>query len=187
MTRDFMKSNLAFMSEREHERDSVDFCVDDIRNHYLDIDPEVEGVVDRISSISKHLTRTFDDTLAKHGLNIGEYKLLSRLVTRSAEHRMSAGDLSRALMLSSGAMTNRIDRMEEAGLVRRMRDPNDRRGVLVEITTAGKKLIDKAVTEQAAKERDVVSVLGAKDLTALNNLLRTVLISLERPDAAATG
>lgn len=166
------------------ERDSVDFCVEDIRQHYVDIDPEVEGVVDRISSISKHLTRTFDETLAKYALNMGEYKLLSRLVTRSAEHRMSAGDLSRTLMLSSGATTNRIDRMERAGLVRRLRDPNDRRGVLVEITPAGKKLIDKAVTEQAAKERDVVSALGGKDLTALNDLLRTVLISLERPNPA---
>jgi DNA-binding MarR family transcriptional regulator len=161
--------------------------VDDIRTRYEDIDPEVEGVVDRISSISKQLTRAFDDTLAQHDINMGEYKLLSRLVTRSAEHRMSAGALSKSLMLSSGAMTNRLDRMESAGLIARVRDPNDRRGVLVEITPAGRKLLDAAVRHQAAKERDVVSVLNAKQLTALNNLLRTVLVSLEQTDVAETG
>jgi DNA-binding MarR family transcriptional regulator len=92
---------------------------------------------------------------------------------------MSAGDLSRALLLSSGAMTNRVDRLETAGLVRRVPDPKDRRGVLVELTERGVELIEGAVTEQAAKEADVLGVLSPKDLGALNDLLRKVLSSLE--------
>jgi DNA-binding MarR family transcriptional regulator len=159
--------------------DSVDFCIQDVVTQYAAIDPQVEGVVDRMSAIDKHISRAFDDTLARHGLSHGEYKLLLRLSTRSAEHRMSAGDLSRALLLSSGAMTNRLDRLESAGLVRRVRDPRDRRGVLVELTPAGKEQIDAAVTEQAAKEIDVLSALSAKELASLNGLLRKVLVSLE--------
>src|SRR4029079_9805153 len=100
--------------------DSVDFCTIDIASQFPQIDPEVEGVVGRLSAINKHISRAFDETLARHGLNHGEYRLLLRLTTRPDDNRMTAGDLGRALLLSSGAMTNRIDRLETAGLVERV-------------------------------------------------------------------
>ena len=159
--------------------DSVDFCTVDIASRFSQIDPEVEGVVGRLSAINKHISRTFDETLARHGLNHGEYRLLLRLATRSEDNRMTAGELGRALLLSSGAMTNRLDRLESAGLVERIRDPRDRRGVLVALTDAGRQTIDGAVTEQAAKEISVMGVLGSNDLKQLNKLLRKVLVSLE--------
>jgi DNA-binding MarR family transcriptional regulator len=159
--------------------DSVDTCIVDITGRFSVIDPVVEGVVDRMATINKHIGRAFEDTLAGHGINHGEYRLMLRLATRSPDNRMSAGDLSRALLLSSGAMTNRVDRLETAGLVRRVPDPKDRRGVLVELTERGVELIEGAVTEQAAKEADVLGVLSPKDLGALNDLLRKVLSSLE--------
>jgi DNA-binding MarR family transcriptional regulator len=159
--------------------DSVDFCIADVVSQYDAIDPEVEGVVDRISAISKQLGRGFEETLSDHTLNYGEYKLLLRLATTTEDNRMSAGDLSRSLMLSSGAMTNRLDQLEKAELIRRLRDPKDRRGVQVELTAKGKAAIDAAVTEQAAKEIDVLSVLSARELSSLNGLLRKVLTSLE--------
>jgi DNA-binding MarR family transcriptional regulator len=159
--------------------DSVDFCTDDITSRYSQIDPLVEGAVSRMSTIGKYLSRAFDQTLADFGLNHGEYRLLLRLATRSDDNRMSAGDLSRALTLSSGAMTNRLDRLETAGLVRRVADPRDRRGVLVELTDEGKRQIDSAVTEQAAKEIDSLAVLKPRELSTLNDLLRKVLVSLE--------
>ena len=159
--------------------DSVDFCISDIASKYDVIDPEVEGVVDRVAAISKHLGRGFEETLSDHGLNYGEYKLLLRLATRSDDNRMSAGELSKALTLSSGAMTNRLDQLEKAELVRRLPDPKDRRGVHVELTDKGRATIDDAVAEQAKKEIDILSVLSARDLGSLNKLLRTVLTSLE--------
>lgn len=165
--------------------DSVEFCIADMTSHYSEINPEVEGVVDRVASISKHLGNQFEETLAKHGLNYGEYRLLLRLATRSAEHRMSAGELSRLLALSSGAMTNRLDRLEAAGLVRRVQDAKDRRSVLVELTAQGVTTIDGAVIEQAAKEIDVLRALTPRELTTLNQLLRKVLVSLEGPSAAS--
>ena len=165
--------------------DSVDVCTTEITSRYAQIDPLVEGAVSRMSTIGKYLSRSFDQTLADYGLNHGEYRLLLRLATRSADNRMSAGDLSRALTLSSGAMTNRLDRLETAGLVRRVADPRDRRGVLVELTDEGRRQIDAAVTEQAAKEIDSLGVLKPRELSTLNDLLRKVLVSLEAADSPA--
>src|SRR3954470_2612734 len=135
MSRDFRWSYALYMKDHAmSDSDSVDFCIGDIASRYDVIDPEVEGVVDRIARIGKFLGTAFEETLAGHGLSHGEYKLLLRLATRSADNRLSAGDLSRALLLSSGAMTNRLDRLEAAGLIRRVPDQRDRRGVLVELT-----------------------------------------------------
>jgi DNA-binding MarR family transcriptional regulator len=166
------------------ESDSVDFCTIDVASRYPQIDPAVEGVVSRISAINKQVSRAFDETLASHGLNHGEYRLLLRLTTRADDNRMTAGELSRALLLSSGGMTNRLDRLESAGLIERVRDPRDRRGVLIALTEKGRTQIDAAVTEQAAKEIDVVSALDAGELEQLNGLLRKVLSSLERAAGA---
>jgi DNA-binding MarR family transcriptional regulator len=91
-------------------------------------------------------------------------------------------------MLSSGATTNRLDRLENAGLVRRVPDPRDRRGVLVELTPVGEKQIDSAVTQQAAKEIDLLSGLAPGELTTLNQLLRTLLSTIEaRPGTPLLG
>src|SRR3954467_2589342 len=103
--------------------DDMEHCVNDMLSRYPQIDREVEGIIDRSAAVQKHLGRIFEETLAARGLNHGEYKLLLRLATRSEEHRISAGELSRMMMLSSGAMTNRLDRMEKVGLLRRLPDP----------------------------------------------------------------
>jgi len=173
-----------YMAERSKRQaaevdDSVDYCIADIASKYDVINSEVEGIVDRVSAINKHLGRGFEETLADHGLNYGEYKLLLRLVTRTEDNRMSAGELSRLLLLSSGAMTNRLDQLEKAEMICRLRDPRDRRGVHVELTDKGRATIDAAVSEQAKKEIDVLSVLTSQEVTTLNQLLRKVLGSLE--------
>ncbi|MFL6238921.1 MAG: MarR family winged helix-turn-helix transcriptional regulator [Actinomycetes bacterium] len=163
--------------------DSVDFCTTDILSRYPSIDPDVEGVVDRLSTIQKHAAKIFEKTLAGCGLNHGEYRLLLRLATRTDDKKMSAGRLSQLLLLSSGAMTNRLDRMESAGLVRRVPDPTDRRGVLVEMTAKGEKVLDGAVLASAKEDAAMLDVLSAKETTQLNALLRKVLEALEvRPD-----
>jgi DNA-binding MarR family transcriptional regulator len=88
-------------------------------------------------------------------------------------------------------MTNRLDRLEKAGFIRRVPDPRDRRGVLVELTPVGEKQIDEAVTEQAAKEIELLRTLSSRELNQLNQLLRKVLRSLESDadtsNAAAAG
>ena len=159
--------------------DSVDLCTTDILSRYPSIDPDVEGIVDRLSTINKHSMKVFEKALGSCGLNHGEYRLLLRLATRTDDHKMSAGRLSQMLMLSSGAMTNRLDRMEKAGLVRRVPDPTDRRGVLVEMTDKGEKVLDDAVLSSAKEDADMMSALSPKEKKQLNQLLRKVLEQLE--------
>jgi DNA-binding MarR family transcriptional regulator len=159
--------------------DSIDRCIADVTGRFPEIDPAVEGVIDRMNAIGKHVSRIFEETLARHGLSHGEYKLLMQLAVAPAPSQVSAGDLSRALLLSSGGMTSRLDKLESAALIRRVPDPRDRRGVLVELTPAGATLIDEAVAEQAAKEIEVLRSLTARELGTLNGLLRKVLGPLE--------
>ena len=92
-----------------------------------------------------------DETLADFDLSVGEWKAITHLQLDGPPHRKSPGQLARWAELSSGAMTNRLDRLEEAGLVRRVPDPDDRRGVLVELTDAGPGRLG-AVGQRAGRE-----------------------------------
>ena len=92
----------------------------------------------------------------------------------------SPGELSSRLEVSTGAMTNRLDRLEEAGLIRRVRDPDDRRGVKIELTDAGKRVWTDSTSAQARKEALVASALTKREQTQLNSLLRKLMLELER-------
>ena len=101
----------------------------------------------------------------------------------SASYRRSPGYLAVPAELSSGAMTHRLDRLEEAGLIRRLPDPSDRRGIQVELTEAGIKAYDESTAAQAAKEALVTSALTVKEKDELNALLRRLMLVAERLDA----
>ncbi|HEY1330458.1 MAG TPA: MarR family transcriptional regulator [Actinomycetota bacterium] len=142
------------------------------------IDPQVEGVVSRIAKLDRYLDRSMAETLSAYDLTDGEYRVLLQL-RLGADRERSPGDLSRSLLVSTGAMTNRLDRMEEAGLVVRKPDPRDRRGILVALTDTGTKLIEEAVGEQAAKEIELLTPLTLAEKKSLNGLLRKLMLSFE--------
>ena len=164
------------------ERDHVDRFLESIRETLPMLDPEVEGLVDRIAGISRRLHRLLDETLAEFNLDHVEWKLLG-ILSRRPEYRTSPGRLARMIELSSGAMTNRLDRMEEAELLRRLPDPNDRRGIAVEVTDAGRRLYQDAVGAQAAKEALVAAALDDEEKRQLNALLRRLMLEFERREA----
>jgi DNA-binding MarR family transcriptional regulator len=116
-----------------------------------------------------------DETLSEHGLSEGEWKVLGHLQLDGPPHRKPVGQLARWGDLSSGAMTNRIGRLEQAGLVRRLPDPDDRRGVLVELTDAGARAWEQSVSAAAA--------LSVKEKQQLNALLRRLMLEFERREA----
>jgi DNA-binding MarR family transcriptional regulator len=145
----------------------------------VEIDLEVEGLVDRISGISRRIKRAMEATLADHGLTHPEWQVLSQLRLSPAPHRSSPGELAANLDLSSGAMTSRLDRLEEAGLVRRLPDPGDRRGVVVELTPSGREAYDAAVSVQARKEAFFASALSKTEQRRLNGLLRKLMLAFE--------
>jgi DNA-binding MarR family transcriptional regulator len=160
------------------ERDHIDRFLESIRESLPMLDPEVEGIVDRISALSRRFHRALDETLAEFDLDHVEWKLLG-ILSRRPEYRTSPGALARMIELSSGAMTNRLDRLEEAGLLRRRPHPNDRRGIQVEITDEGRRLYHDAVGAQAAKEAFVTGTLDEDEKQHLNALLRRLLLEFE--------
>jgi DNA-binding MarR family transcriptional regulator len=160
--------------------DHVDRWLEEIRGELPpDLDLTVEGVVDRILGIGRRLQKLLDETLAGHGLSHGEWKVLSSLRWAGSPYRRSAGELARIADLSSGAMTNRLDRLEEAGLVLRLPDPNDRRGVLLELTDKGRALWQEAIGAQAEKEALFASALTKAEQEQLNGLLRRLMLEFE--------
>src|SRR5687767_5477269 len=151
------------------QRDHIDQWLESIRDELpSDLDLTVEGIVDRISGISRRLSKALDETLAEHGLTNADYKVLGSLRWAGEPYRRSAGELARIADLSSGAMTNRLDQLEKAGLVRRLPDPDDRRGVLVEPTDKGSELWATAIGVQARKEALVASALNEDEKAQLN-------------------
>jgi len=140
-----------------------------------DLDPLTEGIVERIHMLAHAFNVSSDETLAQFALDRRSFKLLSRLRSFGSPYQRSAGMLANDLQLSSGAMTNRLDRMEKAGLIRRLPDPNDRRGTLVEPTEAGHAAWDQAVGTQARREAMIAAVLTEREREQLHRMLRQLM------------
>jgi DNA-binding MarR family transcriptional regulator len=166
----------------EAQRDHVDRFLETIREELPELDLTVEGIVDRINGLSRRIKRLMDETLTERDLTWGEWKVLG-LLRRSPGYQRSPGYLAVHAELSSGAMTNRLDNLEKRELIRRRPDPNDRRGVHVELTEAGKKAYEESTAAQAAKEGLIASALNAKEKDELNNLLRRLMLAAEQLDA----
>src|SRR3954447_10382292 len=160
--------------------DHVDRFLDSISSELpADLDIEVEGIVDRINGINRRIRKMLDETLEQYDLTSGDWKVLCSLRWHGKPYRRSAGELARIAELSSGAMTNRLDQLEKAGLVERLPDPGDRRGVLVGLTTKGRRLHQEAIGIQAEKEALIAAALTQRDKEQLNDLLRRVMLELE--------
>lgn len=155
----------------------------------LPLDREVEGIVDRIAFLNKRIRRMLEETLAEFELNIGEWHVLSALWNSGEPFQSSPGYLAKRSELTTGAMTNRLDGLEEQGLVRRLPDPDDRRGVIVELTPKGREVWERSVGAQATKETFVASALNAAERKQLNTLLRRMVLRAEQaaPSPAKIG
>jgi DNA-binding MarR family transcriptional regulator len=133
----------------------------------------------RLARIGPHLERRQQAVFSRFGLNRGEVGALSSLRIAGPPHRLSPTQLGRGLMLSSAGVTSRIDRLERRGFVRRLDDPNDRRGVIIELTDAGLAIVDDAVAANTESERQLLSRLDPTELETLEALLRKLLAGLE--------
>ena len=165
------------------ERDHVDrFLESEFLEQIPNLDLAVEGIVDRIMGISRRFKKTLEETLSEHGLGWADWQLLGALVRKSPR---SAGRLAEIVELSSGAMTNRLDRLEESGLIRRLPDPDDRRGVLLELTAKGRRAYHAAAGDEATKEALITSALNKREKEELNSLLRRLMVEFERRESDA--
>jgi DNA-binding MarR family transcriptional regulator len=157
------------------ETDQLDAQLDIWTREIPGLDRLTEGIVERIDKLSRYFKHSMEATLGETGLSPRAYWVLTRLRYQGPPYRLSAGDLAEHTGLSSGAMTNRLDRLEEAGLVRRVPDPSDRRGVLVEPTQKGHDAWDMAVGTAASREALIASVLSDAEKVQLHSLLRRLM------------
>lgn len=137
------------------------------------VEPLVEGITDRISVINRRLVLQSKETLDTHGITWREWQVLTNLLL--AQTPRSPGDLASTLMVTTGAMTNVLDRLDEAGLIRRVKNPADRRSVIIEATDAGVALWHSAVNELGELEAALASTLSRREQEQLNALLRKLL------------
>jgi len=164
----------------ECDHDHIDRLIERLEPlRHVDIDLDVEAIVDRIASINKRIKRGMEATLAQYGLTHPDFQVLGTLRLWRSDHRSSPGELAADMELSGGAMTSRLDRLEEAGYVRRLRDPDDRRGVVVELTQEGERAWDEAASVQGRREAFFASTLTKQEQQQLNMLLRKLMVALE--------
>ena len=153
-------------------RDEVDRLVEAWRRERSDLDLGPMEVLSRVSRLSHHLDRARRQAFAEHGLESWEFDVLAALRRSGPPYQLSPGRLLRETLVTSGTMTNRIDRLERRGLVSRLPDPSDRRGVLVRLTERGRHTVDGALVSLLELERPLLSALGAEDREQLAGLLR---------------
>jgi DNA-binding MarR family transcriptional regulator len=157
----------------------VDELVEQWARERPDLDRSSMAVVGRLERLAALLDDAFTPTLARFGITRGDFDVLATLRRSGKPFRLTPTALSRAMMISSGGTTKRVDRLEARGLLRRSPDPNDRRGVVVELTPRGVKLVDDAVEAHVADEQRVLAPLRPAERKTLVRLLDTLLEPLE--------
>ena len=155
--------------------DEVDRLVAAWRRERPDLDVEPLEVLSRISRLARHLDRARRTAFAEHSLESWEFDVLTALRRAGAPYQLSPGQLLTQTLVTSGTMTNRIDRLAGKGLVQRLPDPGDRRGVLVRLTVDGQDLADRALAGLLARERALLAELSAGQRGELAGLLRQLV------------
>jgi DNA-binding MarR family transcriptional regulator len=166
-------------------RDAVDRIAGQWHEVRPDVDVSPMAVIGRVSRLSRLIDRRLGANFARFGIEAWMYDVLATLRRQGEPYELTAGDLVRQSMVTTGAITNRIDRLEERGLVERA-GTADRRKVIVRLTPAGRDLVDEVVGAHMATERDILSPLTSRQEADLARVLRTVLVGLGdgEPDAA---
>jgi DNA-binding MarR family transcriptional regulator len=159
--------------------DHVDEIVAQWRRERPDLDFEPLALLGRLVRAAHMADAELRQGVAPHGLQPGWFDLLAALRRAGKPYELNPTELMRSTLLSSGGMTKRLDRLEEAGLVERRPDPADRRGTLVRLTRRGRAVMDRALEAHLANEERLLSALPATDRRALDELLRKLLSDLE--------
>jgi DNA-binding MarR family transcriptional regulator len=156
-------------------RDEVDELVEAWERERDDLDLAPVAVFSRISRLARHLDLARRQAFTAHGIESWEFDVLAALRRAGSPYELSPGRLLRETLVTSGTMTNRVDRLAGRGFVERYPDPTDRRGVIVRLTPEGKSAVDGAFEELLDAEQQLLAGLPEKDQKRLAGLLRTLL------------
>ncbi|NHN55662.1 MarR family transcriptional regulator [Calidifontibacter sp. DB0510] len=160
-------------------RDEVDLIVEAWHRERPDLDVAPMHVLSRISRLARQFDRTRGTTFAAHDLESWEFDVLSALRREGRPYELSPGALGQATLVTSGTMTNRVDRLAQRGYVERRPAPTDRRGVLVRLTAKGRTVVDAAMADLLDHERALLDGLPAAERDALAIALRQLLTAVE--------
>ncbi len=158
--------------------DHVDLVLDQWHAQRPDLDVSPMAVIGRLSRLSRLVDGELRDTFARHGLDRASFDVLATLRRSTAPHCLTPTELMRASMVTSGAITQRLDRLEARGLVTRRPSVVDGRGVVVALTDQGRALVDETLPDHLATEQRILAALSADERAHLAETLRVVLESL---------
>ena len=166
-------------------RDAVDRMLAQWADARPDLDVSPMAVVGRVSRLTRLIERALGDHFAEHGIESWIYDVLATLRRSGEPYELSPGELVERTMVTTGAMTNRIDRLVDRGLVEREHDPVDRRRVIVRLTPEGLAVVDRVAVGHYELEAELLSSLSERQRSALTSALRTLLVDLGdvTPDA----
>lgn len=166
--------------------DRVDVILAQWARERPDLDASPMEVPGRILRAARYIDGALEDVFKDFHLDFGLFDVLASLRRQGPPYQLPPSELNRWCMLTSGAMTKRLDRLEGAGLIVRRAHPDDRRGVLVELSAAGRALADEAVEAHVENERRILSPLSSDERRELASLLRRVVVPLERENGHET-
>jgi len=167
------------------QKDPIDEILDQWSAERPDLDTASLGVVIRVMTLYRAFLRQATRALEKVDLELWEYDVLSALRRQGAPFSLPATRLARQTDLSAGAMTNRIDRLETRGFVKRTQGKTDRRSVNVSLTPKGRRLIDKAIQHRLESAKDSLQSLSSDEQRELAGLLRSVVLDRQARQQAA--
>lgn len=159
--------------------DPVDRILQQWQRERPDLDASPMGIFGRMARLSKYFDRALQAVFGEFDLRPGEFDVLATLRRSGEPYQLSPTELFNTMMVSSGTMTHRIDRLEQAALVERIPDPSDRRGTLICLTSKGFDLIEMAVTSHVGNMHRILTPLDPSEREVLMALLRKLLISFE--------
>ncbi|WP_433214568.1 MarR family winged helix-turn-helix transcriptional regulator [Microtetraspora malaysiensis] len=167
--------------EHRQQLDRVAHIQADWRRERPDVDVSPQGVIGRLHRLADRLTEELCLVYGRYGLGEGEFDVLCALRRAGEPYERAPGELAAHTMVTTGAMTKRIDRLERAGLVTRRRSDDDQRGRIVALTRPGRELIDRAFTDHMRNERHLLDLLTAAEAESLETLLTTWLSRMDHP------
>jgi DNA-binding MarR family transcriptional regulator len=166
----------------EQRKDAVDAIIDQWAAVRPDLDTAAMEVFGRISRLARTMGDRMEKAYARFGISRGEFDVLATLRRSGEPYTLSPRQLSATLMLTTGGMTGRLDKLERAGLLRRSPDPHDRRGLQVTLTEEGLSMVDRAVGAGLALQTEALSTLDAEQAGQLADLLRELLEGTRESD-----
>ena len=159
--------------------DHIDHILEQWKRQRPDLDASPMGIIGRISRLNRVHERAIAETFSTFDLGPDEFDVLATLRRSGPPYELNPKHLRESMMITSATMTHRLDKLERRGLIRRADDPADRRGIIVQLTEDGTRLVDKALEAHLATEAQLIAHLSQPDQTALARLLR----SLGTPEA----